>query len=596
MPHGKLTRMDFYRCGVVIGGCNPRSAYDRPAWRPRKIGQIAVLTLIGLLAISVHSQSSNPGGTQSPTAQDCSDPLLASASQCSEQNQNQNPGSFNPNLAPQQRTTPSPANGDYSDIEQLSRQAGARNQAVQPVLPPQPPTDFQNFINSTTGQYLPIYGATLFGAIPSTFAPLDMAPVPPDYVIGPDDELRIRVWGQVSFQANVRVDRSGDIFLPQVGPVHVAGMAFSQLDTHLRSAIGRVYHNFDLTADVGQIRAIQVYVSGQARRPGVYTVSSLSTLVDALFTSGGPSVQGSMRHIQLRRGNELITDFDLYNLLIHGDKSKDVKLQSGDVIFIPPVGSQAAVVGSVRNPAIYELTGKESLLDLIASAGGTSSLAAETRVSIERIEDHRDRHAMEVAYDATGLATPVADGDLVRVYSIVPKYQKTVTLRGNTANPGRFAWHEGMRVSDLIPDKESLITRNYWWKRAQARTACSGRIRRPESAWITGKPVPESEPVSQPEPASQPESVSQPEPVSEPILESVPKSVPKPVPDAEPGPVPEPESVLEPVPEPESVLEPEPIPEPESDSECAAALWRLFTRFRGNLCLNISHHNSLATN
>ena len=294
-----------------------------------------------------------------------------------------------------------------------------------------------------------------------------MTPVPLDFVLGPGDELRIRVWGQVSFQANLRVDRSGEIFLPQIGPVHVAGMPFSALDAHLRTAIGRVYHNFDLTADVGQISAIQVYVSGEARRPGVYTVSSLSSLVDALFTCGGPSAQGSMRRIQLRRGSAVVTDFDLYDLLIHGDKSKDVKLQSGDVIFIPPVGPQVAVTGSVRNPAIYELRAEESLGSLLADAGGVTSVASEARVSIERIDEHRDRHVMEVAYDAGGLATRLADGDLVRVYSIVPVYRKTVILRGNTANPGRYAWHPGMRISDLIPDKDSLVTRNYWWKRSK---------------------------------------------------------------------------------------------------------------------------------
>jgi protein involved in polysaccharide export with SLBB domain len=244
-------------------------------------------------------------------------------------------------------------------------------------------------------------------------------------------------------------------------------MPFSALDAHLRGAVGRVYRNFDLTADVGQIRSIQVYVSGEARRPGVYTISSLSTLVDALFASGGPSIQGSMRHVELRREGAEVTDFDLYDLLIHGDKSKDVKLQSGDVIFIPPAGAQAAVTGSVRNPAIYELRVDELLSALLADAGGVSSVAAEARISIERIEAHRDRHAMEVAYDAGGLATPLADGDLVRVFSIVPLYRQTVILRGNTANPGRFAWHAGMHVSDLIPDKDSLITRNYWWNRTQ---------------------------------------------------------------------------------------------------------------------------------
>jgi protein involved in polysaccharide export with SLBB domain len=244
-------------------------------------------------------------------------------------------------------------------------------------------------------------------------------------------------------------------------------MPFSALDAHLRGAIGRLYHNFDLTADVGQIRSIQVYLSGEARRPGVYTVSSLSSLVEALFVSGGPSVHGSLRHIELRRDSTVVADFDLYDLLIHGDKSKDVKLQSGDVIFIPPAGPQVAVTGSVNNPAIYELRAGESLAALLANAGGATSEASESRISIDRIEDHRDRQAMEVDYDAAGLATPLADGDLVRVYSLAPIYRKTIILRGNTANPGRFAWHPGMRLSDLIPDKESLITRNYWWKRAQ---------------------------------------------------------------------------------------------------------------------------------
>jgi protein involved in polysaccharide export with SLBB domain len=174
-----------------------------------------------------------------------------------------------------------------------------------------------------------------------------------------------------------------------------------------------------------------------------------------------------MRHILLRRGSTVVTDFDLYGLLIRGDKSTDVKLQSGDVIFIPPTGPQAAVTGSVRNPAIYELGPNETLASLLAYAGGVSSVAEQARVSIERVENHRDRHAMEVAYNAEGQATPVADGDLIRILSIVPIYRQTVILRGNTANPGRFAWHPGMRINDLIPDKESLITRDYWWKRAQ---------------------------------------------------------------------------------------------------------------------------------
>jgi protein involved in polysaccharide export with SLBB domain len=294
-----------------------------------------------------------------------------------------------------------------------------------------------------------------------------MSPVPPDFIVGPGDELRIRVWGQLSFQANVRVDRSGDVYLPEVGPVHVASVPFADLDGHLRNAVGRVFHNFDLTVDLGQIRSIQIYLAGEARTPGVYTVSSLSTLVDALFAGGGPNTQGSLRDIQLRRGSQTVAHFDLYDLLVRGYKSTDAKLLSGDVIFIPPVGPQIAMTGSVKSPAVYELLPGEPLSGALADAGGVSAVAAAARISVERIQNHSDRQAMEVAYDKDGLATPLADGDIVRVFSVVPRYGKTVTLRGNIANPGRFAWHPGMRVSELIPDKDSLVTRNYWWKRTQ---------------------------------------------------------------------------------------------------------------------------------
>ncbi|MFT4114931.1 SLBB domain-containing protein [Silvibacterium sp.] len=365
---------------------------------------------------------------------------------------------------------------NYNDTSTLGVQL-ARQQLTE-RLPAQPLTDFQKFVAGTTGQMLPIFGASLFQNGPSTFSPVDQTPVPPDYVIGPGDLLRIRVWGQVNFTANVRVDRSGEIYLPQVGPVHVAGLPFQTLDDHVRQAVGRVYRHFDLTADIGQIRAVQVYVVGQAHRPGTYTVSSLSTLVDVLFTSGGPSVSGSLRHVYLKRGGQQIADFDLYDLLVKGDKSKDVKVESGDVVYIPPAGPQVALTGAVRRPGIYELRGDTSLDEILSAAGGASTVAGGSRISIDRIADHEQRQAMEVSYDPTGLSTVLENGDIVRLLSIVPSYQKSVTLRGNTVNPGHFAWHEGMRLSDLIPDKDSLLTRNYWLKRAQL-----------------GLPAPEFEPV-----------------------------------------------------------------------------------------------------
>ncbi len=492
--------------GRSFSGPGPKIICTVPLPRAaRFLGEFLLISSLGMSAAAQQSALSPYSGSAQPTTTvDCTDPMMATTAACAAQAQGTGGVQTSPLLgntgalgtmgvgAAQNPTR------NYTDIGGL----GQGNSAPAMIaLPPQPLTEFQKFIASTTGQVLPIYGANLFRQVPSTFAPLGMAPVPSNYVIGPGDELRIRTWGQVNFQDNVQVDRTGEIYLPQVGPVHVAGLPYSDLDKHLRQAIGRVYKNFDLTANVGQIRSIQVFLTGQARRPGVYTVSSLSTLVDALFASGGPSVEGSMRHIELRRGGQTVTDFDLYMLLVHGDKSKDVHLLPGDVIFIPPVGPQVAITGSVRDPAIYELRGEpqgaqgknpqknskgetatseppEDLAELITDAGGVTTVAAKTRISLERIADHQDRYAMEVGDDANGLKTPLDDGDIVRVLPILPAYQKTVMLRGNVANPGRFAWRPGMRLSDLIPDQQSLITRDYWWKRAQL-----------------GLPAPEFEPV-----------------------------------------------------------------------------------------------------
>ena len=334
-------------------------------------------------------------------------------------------------------------------------------------LPSEPPTEFQRFVAATTGRMLPVYGAKLFAAQPASFGPIDQAPAPQDMVVGTGDELRIRIWGQINFSANLRVSREGEIYLPKTGAVHVAGLAFSSVAGHLRQALERVYRNFELSVDMGEIHSIQVYVTGQARQPGEYTVSALSTLVDAVFQSGGPSRSGSMRHVELKREGKVITDFDLYALLVKGDKTGDVQLQAGDVLFIPPAGSEAALVGSVRQEAIYELRGQESIEELLEASGGRTAIASGGRISMERIEDHAQRRAFELKADAAGLATLLADGDIVRIKPIASNYRETVTLRGSVANPGRFLWHAGMRLSELMPDRDSLISRDYWWRRTQ---------------------------------------------------------------------------------------------------------------------------------
>jgi protein involved in polysaccharide export with SLBB domain len=260
------------------------------------------------------------------------------------------------------------------------------------------------------------------------------------------------------------------VYIPQVGAVHVGGVPYGDLRQHVHDAVGRIYKNFDVSVNLGQLHSIRVFVTGQARYPGSYTVSSLSTLVSAVFATGGPSPQGSLRHILLRRNGATIADYDMYELLVNGDKSHDVPLLPGDVIYIPPVGPQVAVYGSVRVPAIYELIDEKqptTLGDVLTDAGGLTSMASLTRASLERIDAEQHQRAIDVVLDAGGKSTPLQDGDVVRVLPISPSFDKTVTLRGNVADPGRFAWHPGMKLSELLPNSEALVTRDYWQKRNQ---------------------------------------------------------------------------------------------------------------------------------
>ena len=447
----------------------------------KKILNVPIALLLASGSFGLHAQSSpgtatESGNSQQSSSTDCSDPLNSMSDACL-QTQVQQGGSSG--TRDQLGVGGSTSLGS-STADNLT--TGGQNRSMAQLLlrllPPDQPTEFQKFVAATVGQLLPVYGANLFRNVPSTFSPTDVAPVTADYVIGPDDVLRIRIWGQISFSGTVRVDRSGNVYLPQVGTIPVAGVQFSALDQTLRAAISRIYRNFDLSVDVGKVRAMQVYIAGRARRPGAYTVSSLSTLVDALFTSGGPAPQGSLRHIQLKRDGKVIADFDLYSLLIHGDKSKDVRLLPEDVLYIPPVGPQVAIAGSVGDPGIYELREGETIGSLLDYAGNASTVASNSRLSLERTSERQVRQAMEFSADATGLATALTDGDILRVYPIVPAYRRTVTLRGDVANPGRFGWHEGMHLSDLIPDKDSLLSRDYWWKRTQL-----------------GLPTPEFEPI-----------------------------------------------------------------------------------------------------
>lgn len=361
-------------------------------------------------------------------------------------------------------------NGENTLPAQQIRRPGSQN-ATLPAAAEEPKNEFQNFVEIAIGKKLPLFGYGLFRNPPTTFAPAERIPITGNYIVGPGDELLVTVWGQVTLTARLIVDREGNVDIPHVGPVNVAGVKFDQLHDRLTTAIGHFYKNFQLSVSLGRLRSIQIYVTGYARRPGNYTVSSLTTLVDALFASGGPSPEGSMRAIQLKRDGKVVTEFDLYDFLLRGDNSKDIPLQPEDVILIPPVGPLVAISGAVHVPAIYELGKNSTLGSEIAVAGGLSTVADGNRVTILRIDEHRSRSVEEVPLDETAMKLPLRDGDIVRVVSLSPRIENAVILRGNVAVPGRYPYHPGMRVHDLIPSRDSLLTPEFW----KAQTAVRER-------------------------------------------------------------------------------------------------------------------------
>ncbi len=436
----------------------------------RLLRAATVLALGALFAGSVGAQMS-----QQQQTVDCSDPAVSNSEVCqSSQNRSRilQQQQDQQTLTTQQQTTQQTGgrevyvdSGGYTETNDTQTQKDQQQRLRRLTVRPEPLTDLQKLAHQATGEWLPIFGRELFQGAPSTFAPADQIPASPDYVLGPGDEVILRLWGHTNVNARLTVDRTGSIYVPQVGAVDVAGLRFRDLHDHLKQEMSRTYRNFELSVNLGKLRSIQVFVLGEARAPGSYTVSSLSTVFNALLASGGPTMEGSLRRMELRREGKTVETIDLYDFVLNGDRSKDVVLQSGDVLFIPFVGAEVAVSGSVRHPAIYELLPTSTVGEVLKAAGGPNSTASQARILIERIEAHHERHAMSVALDADGLGTRMADGDVMHVDPVLDGYKNSVTIRGNLANAGRFPWHPGMKLSEILPDRESLLTNDYWRER-----------------------------------------------------------------------------------------------------------------------------------
>lgn len=301
------------------------------------------------------------------------------------------------------------------------------------------------------------YGYDLFDHAPSTFAPVTDVPVPADYIVGSGDQLQVQLYGTTNRSLRLVVGRDGMINFPELGPITVGGKSFSSLQAELESRVAKQMIGVRASISMGETRSIRVFVLGEANLPGSYTVSGLSTMTSALFASGGIKPIGSLRNIQLKRQGAVVRTLDLYDLLMKGDTSNDAKLMPGDVIYIPTVGSTVSVSGEVRRPAIYELKGTQTANDVITLAGGLTSDADINKISLIRTDALTGRSVIDVNLNAKGAArAAMHNGDLVSVSRISPTLSSGVMISGHVHTPRSVAWHQGLRLTDVIGSVDEL--------------------------------------------------------------------------------------------------------------------------------------------
>lgn len=324
------------------------------------------------------------------------------------------------------------------------------------------------------------FGYNLFQGEGGGPQPSDHAVVGADYVLGPNDEFTVTVWGQVDGVYKVRINRDGEAVFPRIGAVPVAGLSYGEVKTVLARIFSQQFKNVSISVAIGQLRSIQVFVVGEVQKPGRYMMSSLSTVLNALFAAGGPTTSGTLRNIKLLRNGKVETQIDLYEFLLKGDKSQDVRLQDQDTIFVPLVGPVVGVAGHVQRPAVYEIKGEATLGDVLELAGGVRPTGYLARVQIERIMAHEKRIALDLnlapVHDADkrdaavfrtpsamatgghgGLRSPVQNMDMVKVFPINPLMQEVVYLKGHVVRPGPYELRPGMRVGDVIKGPGDLL-------------------------------------------------------------------------------------------------------------------------------------------
>ncbi|GAB58353.1 SLBB domain-containing protein [Rheinheimera nanhaiensis] len=343
---------------------------------------------------------------------------------------------------------------DLNQFSAVSQTAESQRDQVEPLTPREPSRQTEQDVSmqQQVEQKAQRFGLALFNADISTFAPVDNAPVPEGYVLGAGDTLLVQLFGKQSSDLSLSVDREGKITIPDLAPMVVGGLTFATARELIAERVSAAMIGTQAAVSMGTTRSINVFLAGEAKNPGMYAVSALTSVTQALFVAGGVSDVGSLRAIEVKRRGETVASFDLYNLLLRGDNRGDINLKHGDVVFVPPYKALAEVTGEVVRPGLYELTANEQLSDLVSMAGGLKATAHAASARLERISANnlRDIKNVDLSNNNSGNVS-VKNGDVLRVDQVSNRVQNQVTLAGAVARPGMYAWRQGMQVKDLIP-------------------------------------------------------------------------------------------------------------------------------------------------
>jgi len=300
------------------------------------------------------------------------------------------------------------------------------------------------------------------------YSDLSTIPVSDDYILGPGDKLILNLWGNIQQRFELNIDGEGKVMLPQAGPLYLWGVKFIDAKKIIEETLNKFYTNFQINISMGNLRSIKVYILGEAKKPGAYMVSSLSTVFDILYQAAGPSKIGTLRKIKLTRADKKDVMIDLYSYLLQGDKSQDFKLDAGDTIFIPPIGSVVGIAGNVKRPAVYEIKSNDTTMsELLETAGGISAVGYLQRIQVERIKDHQRKIVFDLEFESAqalkGSASNVIlqDGDLVMISAVTPIRHNYVSIAGSIQRPGDYELKPNMKLKDLVDEAEGIIPGTY---------------------------------------------------------------------------------------------------------------------------------------